>query len=323
MDGFSFQCGGRELYKILSHYKILYSASHSKIKIVCPFHGDVNPSMMIDLEKGRFFCFGCGVNGNALDFVRCAEKEKNDLQVIREYMNILHGQSETRLEFVPGQKKKVGNRQLYLEAYDYYNGLSQNDWSAPASEEEKIVAGYMRERGFYSDTLNKCHAKFNYSRDYRIIFPITDNGRFKGWVCRTDIPEVEARRKYLYNEGFRRSDTLAGRYGNKKYVFVVEGYLDRLKMLQNLYHMKKNEDIVALLGWKASDTHIEKLKKSGVEIVISALDNDDCGKKGTEYLSKFFTVYRFCYLKGIKDMGESSLEDFKKMYERTVKKIWE
>lgn len=34
--------------------------------ICCPFHNDKHPSMKV--EK-RFFCFGCGVQGDAIDFV--------------------------------------------------------------------------------------------------------------------------------------------------------------------------------------------------------------------------------------------------------------
>ena len=34
--------------------------------IVCPFHDDRNPSMKID---SRYHCFGCGADGNVIDFV--------------------------------------------------------------------------------------------------------------------------------------------------------------------------------------------------------------------------------------------------------------
>ena len=33
---------------------------------VCPFHKDKNPSMKIDR---RYYCFGCGEKGDAIDFV--------------------------------------------------------------------------------------------------------------------------------------------------------------------------------------------------------------------------------------------------------------
>ena len=48
------------------------AAEHCGIKInrngmaVCPFHKDRNPSMKID---SRYYCFGCGEKGDAIDFV--------------------------------------------------------------------------------------------------------------------------------------------------------------------------------------------------------------------------------------------------------------
>ncbi|NJR20287.1 MAG: hypothetical protein HC777_01570 [Hyphomonadaceae bacterium] len=35
----------------------------------CPFHNETTPSFHADDGKGTYHCFGCGVHGNALDFV--------------------------------------------------------------------------------------------------------------------------------------------------------------------------------------------------------------------------------------------------------------
>ena len=126
--------------------------------------------------------------------------------------------------------------------------------------------------------------------------------------------DIEARRKYLYNEGFSRASTLVGDYGSEKYVFVVEGYMDRAKFLQFGV-----TNVVAILGWKMSEEQERKLKEKGITDVISALDNDECGRKGTKYLKSIFNVTRFTYLKGIKDPGDMTEDKFKKMYSRTMK----
>lgn len=34
------------------------------MKLLCPFHGDTNPSLSVDVEKGVFKCFGCGATGD-------------------------------------------------------------------------------------------------------------------------------------------------------------------------------------------------------------------------------------------------------------------
>ena len=130
------------------------------------------------------------------------------------------------------------------------------------------------------------------------------------------VKKVEQERKYLYNEGFSRVNTLVGRYGKKDYVIVVEGYMDRLKFVQNGV-----DDVVAILGWKMSQEQEQKLRDAGVKYIISALDNDECGRKGTAYLKTRFKVIRFCYLKGIKDPGDMTSVTFDKMYSRTMQKF--
>ena len=141
---------------------------------------------------------------------------------------------------------------------------------------------------------------------------------FKGWVCRTTSKEVEAKRKYLYNTGFSRATTLVGDYNNQDYVFVVEGYMDRLKFIQ--YGVT---NVVAILGWKMSKNQEDKLKEAGVKVIISALDNDECGIKGTKYLRTIFpNVVRFKFLKNIKDPGQiDSQEMFDKMYNKTMSDV--
>ena len=89
--------------------------------------------------------------------------------------------------------------------------------------------------------------------------------------------------------------------------------MDRLKFVQF-----GEDNVVAILGWKMSSDQIRKLKEKGVKTIISALDNDPCGRKGTAFLREHFNVVRFRYLKGIKDPGEMSEELFDKMYKKTM-----
>ena len=306
---------GEELAKVLWYYNLIADVTSSQ-KIVCPFHEDVNPSMMIDLESGTYYCYGCNESGDAIKFVKTMEAKNglNDLQAYRKYLQIL--KSDKCSDITPGTfhvKKKVPQRELYIEAYDYYHGLKKVNWKQSNESEVKEAREYMKQRGFLPHTLTACKAKVTYNNSYGLIFPMLDNGKFKGWVCRTMNKDIEKKRKYLYNEGFRRANTLVGDYGDKDYVFVVEGYMDRLKFIQNGEH-----NVVAILGWKMSFEQIQKLKDKGITKVISALDNDKCGKKGTEYLKKFFDVTRFSYLKNIKDPGEMDEENFIKMYNKTM-----
>lgn len=307
---------GDNLAKVLWYYNLMPDYSSSTQKIICPFHEDANPSLLVNFEEGSWFCFGCNKSGDAFKFVKYMEPKVNDLQALRRYNEILR--SRKCSSFLPKRfkKRKKCNRQLYAEAYDFYHGLSKVDWARSSQKEVVEAREYMIKRGFSTKALNKCRAKITYNDRYAIIFPMLDNGKFKGWVCRTTDRQVEQKRKYLYNEGFARVNTLVGNYGSKPYVFVVEGYMDRLKFVQF-----GEENVVAILGWKMSNEQIEKLKSKGITTVISALDNDVCGKRGTKYLQSFFKVVRFAYLKGVKDPGEMDAQIFHKCYTKTIKKL--
>ena len=310
---------GEKLARVLLHYRLISDTESLQYKIVCPFHADQNPSMLVDLSDGRWLCFGCQKAGDAATFVKLMEKQYhdlNDLQAYKKYNKILHSNEYTDIKIVSqtSKQRKRQNKQLYAEAYDFYHGLSKVDWSSDdLPDYMNDCKKYMLQRGFTSATLNQCGCRYTYQKNYELLFPMIDNGKFRGWVSRTRIPEIAEKRKYLYNEGFRRATTVVGEYRNCETVFVVEGYMDRLKLLQ-----LGVPNAVAILGWKASLQQIEKLQAQGIRHVISALDNDDCGRKGTKWLSQHFIVTRFRYLKGFKDPADMDVKSFSRMYKRTM-----
>lgn len=311
---YTLHVGGVELAKVLFYYGLIPDTSSVEYKIVCPFHNDLNPSMIVNLENGTFFCFGCNVSGDAIRFVELMNKNLNSLQSLLKFFEILKSTKVEKIDFSKRRKSKKENSELYNIAYDYYYGLSKVDWVTSNDPDVIQCKMYMKKRGFSAKTLNKCEAKITYNKQYPIIFPMIDNEKFKGWVCRTTNPEVEKKRKYLYNQGFMRRNTLVGKYDDSETVFIVEGYMDRLKFVQFGV-----TNVVAILGWKMSKEQEDKIKSLGIKHVISALDNDECGRKGTEYLKTIFDkVTRFCYNKNIKDPGEMSKDEFDIMYKKTM-----
>lgn len=299
------------------YYGLIPDAGKSEYKIVCPFHGDVNPSMKVNLVDGSFYCFGCTATGDALKFVKLANPKMDDMQALKEFRRILKSDRVCGLKFKRKRAKtKAESVQKLNEAIDYYYGLRTVDWLYDTQDEVEECYGYMKQRGFNAYALNKAKAKVTYNSSYPIIFPMLDNGKFRGWVCRTNNPDIAKKRKYLYNEGFSRATTLVGNYENCRTVVVVEGYMDYLKM--RMFGLKK---VVAILGWKMSDEQIKKLKSQGVKTIISALDNDECGEKGTAYLKRFFKVVRWQYEKGCKDAGEMNKSSFERMRKATKKQM--
>lgn len=308
---------GKELAKVLIYYGIINDVISSDFNIICPFHEDINPSMRVSLDDGSYFCFGCGMKGNALDFVRNANPELNELQCCVELERILNSKEIKQLNVKYRKKRRVQNKQALNEAKDYYYGLRSTDWNNIENEEQQKILDYMKQRGFNARALNVAQCKANYNIAYPFLFPLLDNGEFKGWVGRTTNKYVEKKRKYLYNDGFRKRNTLCGTYEQNKVVFICEGYFDYLS-LKTKGHLK---NVVAILGWHISDEQVKKLKDKGITTVVSALDNDKCGIKGTEYLKKFFNVVRFEFPEGVKDTGEMTEQQIKKALKRTRRKL--
>ena len=316
---------GANLIRVFEHYNLLPSQFSSIEKANCPFHEDANPSMIVNFEEGNYYCFGCGESGESFEFVKGIESKYNgttsELKALQIHTQILNNDISNNLKNIiqhVSTKKATqpeDYEELYLQAHDYYFGLKKIDWLNPQNEEEEKAKDYLINRGFTAEVLNKIKATITYNDSYPIIFPMFDNEEFKGWVCRTTDPIIEKKRKYLYNTGFSRATTLAGNYGSKRYVFITEGYMDMLKFRQ--YGI---DNVVAILGWKISNDQIQKLKDRGVEYVISALDNDKAGHKGSAYLKQHFKVKKLKYLKGIEDPGDMTKDQLFRSINKTIER---
>lgn len=310
---FVFECDGQDLAKVLTYYGLQPNTAAVNCKVMCPFHKDKNPSMIASFDTGRFYCFGCNTSGDALDFVKLMNPKWGHLKAVYRFRKILKSDKVMKVKAYTGVVKEADYGSLYDISCDYYFNLPKTDWQSDESDMEPVKR-YLENRGFEPWLLNKVGAKITFNNSYPVVFPMYDNKKFKGWVCRTTTKEIEEKRKYLYNRGFSRETTLAGIYGKYSFVFVVEGYMDMLKFRQ--YGV---DNVVAFLGWKMSATQEKELRNAGITHIISALDNDECGRKGTEYLrTRFEKVTRFRYLKGFKDPGDMSRDNFIKMYMKTM-----
>ena len=58
-------------YNLLDNYGFkIVKMSLDRYKIICPFHNDINPSIVIYQNQNRFHCYGCNKNGDIIDFVK-------------------------------------------------------------------------------------------------------------------------------------------------------------------------------------------------------------------------------------------------------------
>ncbi|AEH39629.1 DNA primase [Buchnera aphidicola (Cinara tujafilina)] len=276
---------------------------------LCPFHHEKH-HLLLSIKKQFFYCFGCKVHGNAIDFLMEYEK-LNFLDSITE-LSTLHNiiipfkeKKQKKLNIIFIKKKlhtilseisNIYQKNLFSSnpiAYQYLlkRGISkkiiyrfllgyatfQNNQIKNYIEKKKLEPSILLDSGLI--IINKEKKFYDRFRN-RIMFPIRDKyGNINGFGGRklNNINQP----KYLNsseNPIFYKNKNLYGIYEltvqtlKPKQIIVVEGYFDVLSLAQyNIY-------AVALLGTVINSEHCKKLFQISDNIIF-CYDGDHAGKK--------------------------------------------
>ena len=123
----------------------------------CPFHNEKTPSFSVSQEKQFYHCFGCGVHGNAIDFIMEFERLEFveaieelasylGLDVPREQRSGGGGQFNSGLQASSSEKRNL---------YDLMGSIAQfyrNQLKQPAS---KVAIEYLKDRGLSGEIVQK------------------------------------------------------------------------------------------------------------------------------------------------------------------------
>lgn len=99
--------------------------------ICCPFHGDKHPSMKIDK---RYYCFGCGARGDAIDFVAnyygiglmaAAERIADEFGISYDTTPTIADRQHIEAEKNKRQKWEVAKRELFAGLSELHEHLRQ------------------------------------------------------------------------------------------------------------------------------------------------------------------------------------------------------
>jgi DNA primase len=277
-----------DFYGLLNYIPNQYK---HEIKINCPFHDEIEASLNVSLDKGLFYCFGCGEKGDIYDLV-CEIDDINRLQAMIIASKV---SSNKEIKYKP---KKLNYEKLKKQAEVFFNGLSKPDW-------ENINDHYMINRGFNSKVLKQFDVRLNYQGSHPIVIPLYENGEFKGYVCRR---EDNSEPKYLYNKGFKKNNILVGDL-EEDHILIVEGVFDMMKAIQ--YGIK---NVCATLGWSPSEHHLEIIDNKLNGKLVCGYDNDSPGEKGFSKLKERFgdKCVRFNFPNNRHDICELSRNEFQK-----------
>lgn len=276
----------------------------------CPFHSEKTPSFSVNQTKQFYHCFGCGVSGDAIQFVI----EHNSLSFV-EAVELLAAQIGMQLPTLDQDQEFIKHKLIYnvlSEATMFFEQqLRQQKLAQHAVQYLKVrgltgVTAKSFRLGFAPpgwDNLLNSFANNPTYKEYglqaglfiqrddkkyydrfrnRIMFPIRNrSGKIIGFGARA-IGDVSGEPKYLNSPEtsvFSKSHELYGYYEAKQSirqsqtVLVVEGYMDVVSLTQ-----QGISNVVATLGTACTTHHVQYLFKIATDIIF-CFDGDIAGRK--------------------------------------------
>lgn len=267
---------------------------------------------MVNDQKGIFYCFGCRVGGDAINFVakmeNCSpiqaayqlaeryqialpadinqrsdhnsDEDKNKYQLVGDAVARWCHQHLLKAPLVLDYVKRRGfdASSLNLFSVGYFpGGMTIARQLIQDLKPEHILVDDLLQAGIISASKNGYFSPF----EDRIIFPIYDHlGRFCGFGGRI-FKEHDQRSKYYNskeNEYFSKGTLLFGLDKAKRAIqtkgtaFLVEGYTDCLAMVQHGY-----TNTVATLGTACTRAHLKQLSRYASELIV-LYDGDAAGQ---------------------------------------------
>ncbi|MCZ6801350.1 MAG: DNA primase [Nitrospirae bacterium] len=146
---------GIDIAELVARYVSL-SKTGQNFKGLCPFHSEKTPSFSVNPSRQMFYCFGCGVGGDALAFVM----KKEGLGFV-EAIRDLAQQAGIELPQLSGRGLNDGEKDSRKRCEELHH-LAQ-DWFQHNLQDEGLGASaraYLAARQFHQETLNAFHVGY-------------------------------------------------------------------------------------------------------------------------------------------------------------------
>lgn len=312
--------------------------SGANLSGLCPFHSEKTPSFTVFPADGSFYCFGCGVGGNAITFVRRIENLDFTEAVshLARRAGIRIPDASLRSEGPRYDKNRfyemntkaarffhaalfadnpdaraalsyfTDTRKMSLATIKHFGlGFAPNDYS---------FVNYMRKEGYTEEELSLAFlaGKSEKGNLYpafrnRVMFPIIDlSGHviaFGGRVMDDGLPKYK-----------NSSDTPVFRKGNNLFalnfahkhcterIILCEGYMDVIAM-----HAAGFPYAVATLGTAIRPEQARLLSRYTKKVILS-YDSDEAGQRATDkaiaLLEEVGLEVSVLHIEGAKDPDE-------------------
>lgn len=278
---------------------------------LCPFHNEKTPSFTVYPENGSFYCFGCGVGGDVITFVRRMEnldymeavKQLTDrvgMALPEDGYDDTLAKKRTAVLAANRAAAKFFHSQLFTDrgrhALNYFLdrgltmktirhfglGFAPDDWRA--------LKNHLNEQGFDDILLESANllrrsdksGKVSYYDNFRnrVMFPIIDpRGNviaFGGRVLDDSKPKyINTSDTLVYKKSNGVFALNFAKNGNDGKLIIAEGYMDVIAL-----HQAGFTNAVACLGTALTKEQANLLSRYADEIILS-YDADEAGQKAT------------------------------------------
>lgn len=310
---------------------------------LCPFHNEKSPSFSVSPDKQIFHCFGCGVGGDVINFVKKIENigfldsvrllaEKSGIQLPNDISkaeeeniklkNRVYKINELAAKFYHENLYKPTSKiaQDYIKKRKLNNATLKSFLMGYASNSSNELLRFLKEQGFTEEELLASCLIGKSDRGYydkfrnRLMIPIRDErGRFiafGGRVLDDSKPKyINSPENIVYSKGrnlFGLNVAKEGVHGPLKRLLIVEGYMDAISLYQ-----RGITNVVASLGTALTDSQGRLLRRN-TEQVILGYDADGAGQqaiiRGMEILKSMDIDIRILQISGAKDPDEYVLK---------------
>lgn len=138
-----------DIVSLISEHVKLRKAGRNYVGL-CPFHEEKTPSFSVDPDKQFFYCFGCGVGGNAFSFLMKKEGVTfpEAVRVLAERAGVRLPAPRARAEEEAAMREKRRLRAALEFAQRKYREMLSSPRGAPA-------LNYLKGRGLTGDLIDK------------------------------------------------------------------------------------------------------------------------------------------------------------------------
>ena len=305
---------------------------------LCPFHNEKTPSFTVYPENGSFYCFGCGVGGDVITFVRRMENldymeavkqlaDRAGMALPEDGYDDTLAKKRTAVLAANRAAAKFFHSQLFTDrgrhALNYFLdrgltmetirhfglGFAPDDW--------RSLKNHLNEQGFDDVLLESANllrrsdknGKVSYYDNFRnrVMFPIIDpRGNviaFGGRVLDDSKPKyINTSDTLIYKKSNGVFALNFAKNGNDGKLIIAEGYMDVIAL-----HQAGFTNAVACLGTALTKEQANLLSRYADTIILS-YDADEAGQKATaRALGIFGTTgmeIKVLHLEGGKDPDE-------------------